>query len=104
MVLSWAGEWDDGSPVWVEILNRSETEIVGLHPGIREKIQNALEACKRAQESGEAGLSRLDEHWKTDSYIQRSIRDVVWKADKAAVLARDAQKKALEVATQVETK
>eukprot|EP00210_Caulerpa_lentillifera_P005119 g4891.t1 len=100
----WAGEWDSGSPIWVETLNRSENEIVGLNPELREKVQNALEACKRAQDSGEAGLSRLDEHWKTDSYIQKSIRDVVWKADKAAVLARDAQRKALQVAAQLEAK
>jgi len=100
----WAGEWDDGCPVWVENLNRSEMEIANLHPDIRDKVQKALEACKRSQESGEVGLSRLDEHWKTDSHIQRSIREVVWKADKAAVLARDAQRKALEVAARLETK
>lgn len=70
--LSWAGEWDDGCPVWVENLNRSEVEIASLHPDIRDKVTKALEACKRSQESGEVGLSRLDEHWKTDSTIQRS--------------------------------
>jgi len=79
-------------------------EIASLHPEVREKVQKALEACKRSQEAGEIGLSRLDEHWKTDSHIQRSIREVVWKADKAAVLARDAQRKALEVAARLETK
>ena len=71
----WAGEWDDGCPVWVENLNRSEQEISALHPEVREKVQQALEACKKSQEAGEIGLSRLDEHWKTDSHIQRSPSD-----------------------------
>ena len=73
LLFSWAGEWDDGCPVWVENLNRTEIEINNLNPEVREKVQKALEACKRSQEAGEVGLSRLDEHWKTDSHIQRYV-------------------------------
>lgn len=62
----------------------------------------ALNACRKAQESGETGVSRADKHWKTDGAIQNSIRDVVSKADKAAVLARQAQKTALEVAARLD--
>lgn len=62
-----------------------------------------MDACKKAHSAGELGLSRLDEHWKSDGAIQSAIRDVVWRAEKAASNARDAQKKAIEVATRLET-
>lgn len=49
-------------------------------------------------------MSRADKHWQTDGFIQKSIREVVSKADKAAVSARQAQKSALEVAARLEAK
>ncbi|GMH41277.1 hypothetical protein BSKO_09187 [Bryopsis sp. KO-2023] len=98
----WAGEWEEGRPVWVESLSRWDNDISGMPSELRGKMEQALKACRMAQDAGETGMSRADEHWQTDGSIQKSIREVVQRADKAAILARQAQKNALEVAARLD--
>lgn len=98
----WAGEWEEGRPVWVESLSKWDDNLTRIPDDLTRKIDVALEACNRAQDVGKLGLARADEHWQTDGRIQRNIREVVWKADKAAVLARQAQKRSVEVAARLD--
>lgn len=98
----WAGEWEEGRPVWVESLSKWDDNVTNMPGDLRAKMNKAMEACSRAQDVGKIGQARADEHWQTDGRIQRSIREVVHKADKAAVLARQGQRRAMEVAARLD--
>ncbi|CAD7696869.1 unnamed protein product [Ostreobium quekettii] len=98
----WAGEWEEGRPVWVESLSKWSDNLTGIPDDLRAKMDKAMEACSRAQDVGKIGKSRAEEHWQTDGRIQRAMREVVHKADKAAMLARQGQRRAMEVAARLD--
>lgn len=101
------GQWHEGKPQWVQPLMgdvASPDQLPeGIDAKIKETLQQAFTAHKKATEASDIANMRAVEQWNLQDCIQRSIRDAVARAELAAKRAQAARQKARELAAKLDS-